>query len=146
MNTLWKQKLVFYEGYEHKAYPDPLTHAAPWTIGIGHTGPEVHEGLVWNDDQIDFAYQLDEEVAMQGCFDHFEPWFGLLVEPRQFVLFSMCFQMGIGRLLGFTHAIAAVRDQHFALAAAEMSDSDWARQTPTRARRLAYQMETGEWQ
>jgi GH24 family phage-related lysozyme (muramidase) len=37
------------------AYPDPLTHGAPWTIGEGHTGPEVHEGLVWMDAQIDAA-------------------------------------------------------------------------------------------
>jgi len=30
-----------------------------WTIGIGHTGPEVHEGLVWTDAQIDEAFERD---------------------------------------------------------------------------------------
>ena len=34
------------EGLRLQAYPDPGTHGAPWTIGYGHTGPEVHEGLV----------------------------------------------------------------------------------------------------
>jgi len=33
--------------------------AAPWTIGVGHTGPEVHEGLEWTDAQVDAAYASD---------------------------------------------------------------------------------------
>lgn len=33
------------EGLRLKAYPDPGSHGAPWTIGYGHTGPEVHDGL-----------------------------------------------------------------------------------------------------
>jgi len=28
------------------AYPDPGSHGDPWTNGWGHTGPEVHAGLV----------------------------------------------------------------------------------------------------
>jgi lysozyme len=35
-----------YEGLRLHAYPDPGTGGKPWTIGIGHTGPEVHPGLV----------------------------------------------------------------------------------------------------
>ena len=34
------------EGDVLKAYPDPGTGGAPWTIGYGHTGPEVHPGMV----------------------------------------------------------------------------------------------------
>ncbi|OKP05589.1 lysozyme [Xenorhabdus eapokensis] len=30
-------KLKSYEGLKLKAYPDPATGAAPWTIGYGHT-------------------------------------------------------------------------------------------------------------
>ena len=30
------------------AYPDPGTGGAPWTIGWGHTGPEVVPGLEWS--------------------------------------------------------------------------------------------------
>jgi lysozyme len=30
-----------------------------WTIGWGHTGPEVHEGLVWTQDQADAALGID---------------------------------------------------------------------------------------
>lgn len=34
--------IVVREGVRLKAYPDPATHGPPWTIGIGHTGPDVH--------------------------------------------------------------------------------------------------------
>lgn len=52
----------YYEGREYKAYPDPGSkNGKPWTIGIGHTGAEVVEGLVWNDAQIDAAFAKDCE-------------------------------------------------------------------------------------
>ncbi len=52
----------YYEGREYKAYKDPLSKDGhPITIGIGHTGPEVHLGLVWNDKQIDDAFAADIE-------------------------------------------------------------------------------------
>lgn len=41
------------------AYPDPGTGAAPWTIGWGHTGPEVHPGLVWTQAQADAQLLTD---------------------------------------------------------------------------------------
>jgi lysozyme len=47
------------EGRKYKAYPDPKTGGAPWTIGIGHAGPEVVPGLVWTDAQIDAAFAKD---------------------------------------------------------------------------------------
>lgn len=39
--------LHHFEGCRLIAYPDPATGGDPWTIGWGHTGPEVHQGLVW---------------------------------------------------------------------------------------------------
>ena len=52
----------YFEGREYKAYPDPGSKdGKPWTIGIGHTGAEVVEGLVWNDAQIDAAFEKDCE-------------------------------------------------------------------------------------
>lgn len=35
-----------FEGLRLEAYPDPGTGGDPWTIGHGHTGPEVQPGLV----------------------------------------------------------------------------------------------------
>ncbi len=30
-----------------------------WTIGYGHTGPDVYEGLVWTQEQCDAALRKD---------------------------------------------------------------------------------------
>lgn len=50
----------YFEGREYKAYPDPGSKdGKPWTIGVGHTGPEVVEGLVWDDAQIDAGFEND---------------------------------------------------------------------------------------
>lgn len=52
----------YFEGREYKAYPDPGSEdGKPWTIGVGHTGADVHVGLVWNDAQIDAAFEKDCE-------------------------------------------------------------------------------------
>jgi lysozyme len=48
-----------FEGCELEAYPDPATHGAPWTIGYGHTGPDVHPGLVWSVEQAQAALAAD---------------------------------------------------------------------------------------
>lgn len=45
------------EGRSNVAYWDKW--AKIWTIGIGHTGPEVVKGLVWSDQQIDEAFRFD---------------------------------------------------------------------------------------
>ncbi len=143
--------LEFEEGRVKKAYPDPLTNGDPWTIGVGHTGPEVHQGLIWTDAQIDVA--LEEDCARAIAICKTLGWFVMLdashdfksTNARQCVLVGMAFQMGT-KLLSFHHTLAAVRDEHWADAAAGMLDSDWARQTPGRARRMARQMETGQWQ
>ncbi len=43
-----------------EAYPDPASGAAPWTIGWGSTGPDIHRGLIWTRAQCDarFNHQL----------------------------------------------------------------------------------------
>lgn len=49
----------FYETCRLTAYPDPATGGKPWTIGWGHTGPEVHPGLVWTQQQADDTFTAD---------------------------------------------------------------------------------------
>lgn len=34
-----------------KAYPDPATGGAPWTIGVGTTGPDVGPDTIWTRDK-----------------------------------------------------------------------------------------------
>lgn len=48
--------LVAREGKRNKAYKDTK---GIWTIGIGHTGPEVVQGLVWSDEKIKEVFEKD---------------------------------------------------------------------------------------
>lgn len=48
-----------FENLELVAYPDPGTGGDPWTIGWGHTGPEVHAGLIWTQEQANEALASD---------------------------------------------------------------------------------------
>jgi len=48
------------EGVATRAYRDS---AGVWTIGVGHTGPEVHAAARWTDDQIDEALRRDIDTA-----------------------------------------------------------------------------------
>ena len=55
------------EGSRNKAYKDVK---GVWTIGVGHTGPEVQEGLVWTDQQILDVLKQDVKVAEKGVTDN----------------------------------------------------------------------------
>jgi lysozyme len=73
--------LKYFENCSLSAYPDPATGGAPWTIGWGHTGPEVVRGLVWTQAKADAQLLTDlaeREMAVscgvtgsvnQGQFD-----------------------------------------------------------------------------
>ena len=50
-----------FEGERLTAYPDPGTGGDPWTIGVGHTGPDVHKGLTITKEQSDKL--LSEDLA-----------------------------------------------------------------------------------
>lgn len=50
----------YFETCQLKAYPDPGSkNGEPWTIGWGHTGPEVKPGLVWTQHQADSVFLND---------------------------------------------------------------------------------------
>lgn len=64
------QFLELEEGVERVAYADPASGGPPWTIGVGHTGPEVHPGLVWTDEQVEAALKHDlvlNEASINFC-------------------------------------------------------------------------------
>lgn len=52
-----------FEGFEPKAYPD---QGGVWTIGYGHTGPEVVAGLVWSQQQAEDALLVDMAKAVEA--------------------------------------------------------------------------------
>ena len=52
-----------FEGLRLTAYPDPGTGGAPWTIGYGHTGPDVHPGLTITQEQAEELLMQDTQKA-----------------------------------------------------------------------------------
>lgn len=130
------------ENRETHAYPDPLTHGEPYTIGEGHTGG-IKPDDVWTDAQIDHAKAQDILRATNGCLTHF-PWFAQLDPVRYAVMQSLAFQLGLPRLLGFVRFLGAMRDQRWNAAAGELRDSDLYHQAHARTERAARAIETGE--
>ena len=136
-----KQQLIREEGAESCAYQDRLGY---WTIGVGRL-IDSRKGGGLSNEEIDFLLENDIKTKTREVLLAL-PWMPRLSEPRQAVLIGMAFQMGIGGLLRFHRTLGSIEDGQYGEAALEMVDSLWAKQTSTRAHRLATQMETGEWQ
>lgn len=87
-----------WEGLRLKAY---LCPAGVWTIGYGHTGPEVVEGLVWSRQQAEEALQADMLSALAGAarqcpsLSHGPP-------ARWAIIGDFVFNLGEGRLRAST--------------------------------------------
>ena len=60
-------KLCIREGKKNKAYKDTK---GIWTIGVGHTGPEVHEGLEWTDQQVLDAFRVNVKKCEKAIEDN----------------------------------------------------------------------------
>lgn len=84
-----------FEGCVLTAYADPGTGGDPWTIGWGHTGPEVHEGLAWSQAQADAALVADLQAAHAGMLQAL-PMAVSYSGPRQAALTSWVFNVGAG--------------------------------------------------
>jgi len=64
---------------------------------------------------------------------------------RRAVLYDMLFNLGLSRLRRFKKMLRALRAGNYVKAAAEILDSEYARQVGGRAKTLAKMMETGQW-
>jgi lysozyme len=62
VNDLIFSLLDIFEGCKLTAYKDT---GGVWTIGFGHTGPEVIEGLVWTQDQAKAQLSKDTSLLLK---------------------------------------------------------------------------------
>ena len=138
------------EGRKHKAYDcNGVMH-----IGIGHNilgreladetldvlGIEDEEDLLdieLTDDQIDYLFNKDVDIAVQDLEKVFDATFDKLSDVRQEVLVNMMFNLGLPRFRRFKKLITAVIAQDFNMAAEQILDSRAARQLPDRYNMLA---------
>ena len=126
------------EGCRLESYRDTV---GVWTIGYGHA--HVEPGLCWTQAKAEAQLRADLTATM-GQLDQFLPWWRSLCDARRYVLLSMAFQLGVRGLLGFGHALEAIRTRQFAKASNLLLASKWAAQVPRRARRLARILRTAQ--
>lgn len=140
MDNLIKQ-LVSEEGEVLHAYNDHLGYV---TIGVGRLIDKRKGGGITQEES---RYLLANDVArFVAEVKKSLPFYDDLNDARQAVLIGMAFQMGTAGLLGFKNTLQLVRLGKYKEAGKNMMKSLWARQTPARAKRMADQMATGEWQ
>lgn len=126
------------EGFKSCVYQDSLGY---WTIGYGICvdiriggGITTQEGIYLLNNRITALLpQLSGQIS---CWDQ-------LNDVRQNVLLNMAFQMGLTKLMKFVEMMAALEAGDYMEAAAEMLNSEWATETPVRAKKLAAQMQKG---
>ena len=128
-----KDQLIKHEGFQH--FPYKCT-AGYLTIGIGRNletkGIIREEALHLLENDIDECIR-DLKTILE--------WDGI-DDTRKRVLIDMRFNLGHGGFRSFRKMIAAVEVKDYAMAAEEMKDSAWFKQTGYRALTL-YQMMKG---
>lgn len=98
-----------FEGLRLTAYQD---QRGIWTIGYGHTGPEVHAGLVWTQAQAEAALISDMQRTVLGVIKSLD----VAIGQNQFdALVSFTFNVGVDaeqhstllRLVNSGHSVQA---------------------------------------
>jgi lysozyme len=91
-----------------------------WTIGWGHTGPDVTEGITCTPAQAEFWFQQDTLFAVKGV----DASIHTNVTQNQFdALVSFTFNVGVGAEAHSTMA-ALINERNFTAAAAEFPKWD----------------------
>jgi len=130
------------EGFRSQAYPDPLSHGEPWTIGYGRADGDVRPGETTSEpDASAWLGARCGEICDE--LDTALPWWRSLDPARGAVLVNMAYNLGIAGLLAFHNTLTHIERGDYALASAGMLASKWAAQVKGRATRLAAMMKTG---
>lgn len=98
----WRQVafalITHWEGCKLKAYPDPATGGAPWTIGYGATGPDIGSTTEWTQSEADADLQRRID-AIGSAIDGFDV---PLNDNQKGSLCSLAYNIGIGNLSNST--------------------------------------------
>lgn len=129
-----KAMLVIDEGYRNKIYKDTNGNE---TVGVGHLCANGFSNAV-----VDLICDEDMTTASNFLDKNFV-WFDRLDTPRRMAVCNMVFNLGTGKFQNFKNFIAAMSCEAYHVAAAEVLDSDAARELPNRYARIAAIIETG---
>jgi lysozyme len=126
------QQLYRDEGWRPYAYRD---HLGFLTLGYGFLIDERKGGRI-PQPVADFWLRWEIEDRRRQLRDRL-PWFENQPEQVQVALINMAYQLGVPGLMNFRRMLAALSRGDRVAAAEEALDSQWARQTPQRAARVA---------
>jgi lysozyme len=130
------------EGEKLHVYKD---HLGFWTIGVGILVDQRRGGGLTHFESAWLANNRLDMIQRELSDDY--PWFDSLNDPRKAALINMRYQLGRAGLAAFKTTLACVRDERWAEAESHAMNSKWAKQdTPERAKRVAHQLSTGEWE
>lgn len=132
-NTLKKyaDKIKSEEGYSSTVYKCP---AGYWTIGFGRLvdPAKTKEGITKEEAEHMLTNDIiTREQSVRG----FIPSFEYLSDNRKIALIDMSYQIGITGLQAFRRMLQAIDRKDYKMAAEELLNSEYAKQTPERARR-----------
>jgi len=112
------------------------------TIGVGRCIAEGSLGL--SDDEVDYLLANDVKRTIEELSRTFD-WYETLDPVRQDVMISLCFNLGLTRLLKFKKALAGMENNDWETARAEFMDSRWSTQVGQRAVELTDMLVTGQY-
>jgi lysozyme len=143
------EHLKFEEGIRLKMYP---CTKGKRTIGIGHnmdarpffpgTRKKIPDTIT-----VDQALLLFREDTDDLLFDMALHWSYIkeLSPVRRDAILNMAFQLGCSRLMGFKKMLKALEMGNYQEAHDQALDSNWHKQTPARAKRVAGQFTTNQY-
>ena len=118
-----------HEGYEPMVYQCTEGHD---TIGVGFKVDDLFLSekvcdLILEEKLNDLIPRIERKLS----------WFRYAQDEVKLVIVNMSYQMGLNGVLQFKRALAAMEIKNWEMAADEMLDSHWDRQTSRRANELA---------
>jgi len=128
------KSIMINEGFSAQPYFDT---AGKLTIGYGRN---LDDNPLTTDEAI---YLLQNDVAKIEKKLMVYSWFNQSSESVRDVLLEMAYNIGISGLLQFKNMIAAIKNEDYNAAAAEMLNSKWAKQVGNRAVKLSEGMKNG---
>ena len=135
-----KNRIKQHEGFLDRVYMDILGKA---TIGYGHLLTEEDdfvEGVVYDKDILEALFEKDFSKAVQGAEELLKGYDIALVAKE--VIIEMVFQLGKTGVSKFKKMFEALKNNDYSRAAAEMLNSAWYRQTPSRCEELSNLMKS----
>jgi lysozyme len=102
------------------------------TIGYGFAVKD----LVMDEDIAEMILRRKLDALIDRVNKRF-PFVEEMPEAGQDVIYEMCYQLGVSGVSKFKKTLAYLENREYRMAASEMLDSKWHRQTPNRSQRLS---------